>query len=211
MNIFLKGFATGLVLQLAVGPVFFYIVNLSVQRTWMDGLAGVAAVTIVDFLYIVLAVVGIGRLFQNKRAKNALGGFGALVLLAFGARILQGALAGNETTLPETRATSLVSSFASVFALTLLNPMTILFFTGLFSAKAAEEGFSGREVRTFGLGTGTATLVFMGTAAILFSQFGESVPTEAIALLNAAVGCLLVVYGGVRLWVSVKRGAYGKI
>jgi len=33
MKIFYNGLLTGLALQLAVGPVFFYIVNLTLQKT----------------------------------------------------------------------------------------------------------------------------------------------------------------------------------
>ena len=57
-----NGLVTGLFLQLAVGPVFFYIINLAIQRTIFDGLLGVLAVTIVDLFYISLAFFGIGKL-----------------------------------------------------------------------------------------------------------------------------------------------------
>ena len=78
-----NGLITGLLLQLAIGPVFFYIVNLTLQKTIFDGLAGVFAVTVVDYFYITLAILGIGRLLENKRVKKVFGVFSSVILFIF--------------------------------------------------------------------------------------------------------------------------------
>ena len=54
LKLFKNGLVTGLFLQLAIGPVFFFIVNLSLQKTIWDGLTAVLAVTIVDYTAITL-------------------------------------------------------------------------------------------------------------------------------------------------------------
>ena len=72
-KIFGNGLATGLILQLAIGPVFFFIINLVLQRTFWDGLAGVFAVTLVDYFYITLAIVGIGKLLERKKLNKIFG------------------------------------------------------------------------------------------------------------------------------------------
>ena len=69
-KVFKNGLATGLILQLAIGPVFFFIVNLTLRKTIFDGLAGVLAVTLVDYFYIALAIFGIGKLLENKKVKR---------------------------------------------------------------------------------------------------------------------------------------------
>jgi hypothetical protein len=58
-RIALKGLTTGLILQIAIGPIFFLIVNITLQKTLLNGLFAVVAVTIVDYLYIALAIAGI--------------------------------------------------------------------------------------------------------------------------------------------------------
>ena len=52
MRIFVNGLLTGLVLQMAIGPVFFFIINIALQKTLYDGFAAVSAVTLVDYFYI---------------------------------------------------------------------------------------------------------------------------------------------------------------
>ena len=46
MKVFKNGLLTGLVLQMAIGPVFFFIVNLTLQKTIFDGFSGVIGVTL---------------------------------------------------------------------------------------------------------------------------------------------------------------------
>lgn len=72
-SIIKNGLTTGIVLQLAIGPVFFYIINLSLQKTMLDGLVAALAVTIVDYLYIALAIFGVGKLLEHPKIKRGFG------------------------------------------------------------------------------------------------------------------------------------------
>ena len=199
MKIFRNGLITGLTLQLAIGPVFFFIINLALQRTIFDGLVGALAVTMVDYFYITLAIVGIGKLLENKKFKKMFGIISSIILIIFGIIIVKGVVGAGALTTVNTISTSLFSSFISVFFLTVSSPMTIVFFTGLFTAKAVEYNYTKKELFIFGFGTGLATLLFMSSSVILFSLIKGSVPVLLIQVLNVVVGCLLVGYGGVRL------------
>lgn len=205
MKIFRNGLATGLVLQLAIGPVFFFIINLVLQRTIFDGLIGVLAVTIVDCLYITLSILGIGKLFENEKIKKALGIVSSVVLSIFGVIIIKGIIAGGISTPTIANSTSLFSSFSSVFLLTISSPMTIVFFTSIFATKTLEYNYTKKELFIFGFGTGLATLLFMGTSVILFSLVKGSVPISLIKILNLVVGCLLIGYGGIRFVKLLKK------
>lgn len=54
---FFDGLIAGLFLQLALGPVFFYIHGIALDSTFGDVLFAVSAVTLVDYLYIILSIV----------------------------------------------------------------------------------------------------------------------------------------------------------
>src|SRR3989338_7595 len=198
MNIFINGLTTGLILQLAIGPVFFFIANVTIQRTIFDGLAGVLAVTIVDYFYITLAILGIGKLLENNKVKRTFGIISSVVLAIFGIIIIRGITGAGITASAISSSTDLFSSFASVFFLTISSPMTIVFFTSLFTAKAVEYNYAKRELLLFGFGTGMATLLFMGTSVLVFSLIKGNIPVLLIQILNLIVGCLLIGYGVVR-------------
>jgi len=198
MKIFVNGLLTGLVLQIAIGPVFFFIINLALQRSLFDGLVAVVAVTLVDYFYISLAILGIGKLFEKKKIKKAFGIISSMVLIIFGLVIIKSVLGENVSTTSTIQSASLLASFSATFFLAISSPMTIVWYTGLFTAKAVEYNYTKRELIVFGLSVGLATLLFMGISVILFSLVKKSVPISLIQTLNILVGGLLIFYGVVR-------------
>ncbi|MBI5390723.1 LysE family transporter [Candidatus Woesearchaeota archaeon] len=207
MKAFKNGLITGLILQLAIGPVFFYIINLTLQKTILDGFVGVLAVTIVDYLYITLAILGVGKFLEKKAMKKRLSIISSIVLMIFGIAILiKGIVNPNITNTAVMNSPNLMLSFSSVFLLTIANPMTIVFFTSLFTAKAVEYNSKKRDLLVFGLATGLATFLFMGSSVLLFSLIKGSVPLLLMQVLNIIVGCLLIGYGGVRVVKTIKTG-----
>jgi len=204
----LNGFLTGLILQIAIGPVFFYILNLSLQRTVTDGLFAVLAVTIVDYIFIALAVLGVGKLLEKHRIKFILGVISSLVLILFGVIMIlsinRSSGISNPNVLVESNYTA---SFISAFLLTISSPLTIVFWTSLFAAKAIENGYAQMELVFFGAAAGLATLLFLGASVTLLSIFRASIPLTLLGVLNSAVGSLLIIYGTIRLYkiVGIQR------
>jgi threonine/homoserine/homoserine lactone efflux protein len=199
MKIFRNGLLTGLTLQLAIGPVFFFIVNLTLQKTIYDGFAAVIAVTLVDFIYIALTIFGAGQLVEKRKIKSILGIISSIVLVLFGAIIIKNVMGMNILfEINNLDDNSILGSFVTTFLLTILSPMTIVFWTSLFATKAIENNYSKRELPLFGLGAGLATFIFMGFAVILFSLLRTAVPIMLMQALNILVGCLLIIYGSSR-------------
>jgi len=198
--IFLDGFLTGLILQVAIGPVFFYILNLSLQRSLQDGYAAVLAAVLVDYLYITLAVLGVGRLLENEKVKRILGLISAVVLGIFGWLMI--GLAWKGEILPGSvnpGGADYTSSFLTTFLLTISSPLTIVFWTSIFASKAVEKGYSKKELIPFGIASGLATLCFLGLSVTGFSYIIIAIPENLIRNLNLGVGVTLIFYGLVRL------------
>ena len=205
MKIFKNGLITGLLLQLAVGPFFFFIVNLTLQKTILDGFVAVFAVTLVDYLYITLAILGIGKLFEKKKVKRIFSIVSSIVLMIFGVILIKGILGSNISINVATDSKNLLTSFTSVFFLTISSPMTIVFFTSLFTAKTVQYNYAKRELVIFGFATGLATFIFLGLTVFLSSLIKGNIPMLLIQFLNALVGCLLIGYGAVRLRTVLKN------
>jgi threonine/homoserine/homoserine lactone efflux protein len=198
MRIFGNGLVTGFILQLAIGPVFFFLFNLTLQAGLANGLAGVVAVTLGDYLYITLAILGVGKLLEVQRVKKFFGIVSSVILAVFGLLIIKG-ITGDVSPTTAMASATLFSSFVSVFLLTISSPLTIVFVTSLFTAKSLEYGYKKNELLIFGLGTGFATFLFMGTSVVIFSLIEGTIPISLIQILNVLVGCLLIGYGGIRM------------
>lgn len=198
MKVFRNGLVTGLFLQLAIGPVFFFIANLTIQKSFFDGLAGVVAVTIVDYFYIALAIFGISKLLENKKVKKIFGIMSSIVLAIFGTIIVRGVVDIGISAQVISVSSNVFLSFVSVFILTISSPMTIVFYTSLFTAKAVECNYTKNELLVFGLGAGMATFMFMGIAVLVLSLIRGGIPLILTHVLNLIVGCLLIGYGAFR-------------
>jgi threonine/homoserine/homoserine lactone efflux protein len=198
-KIFTNGLSTGLFLQLAVGPVFFYIINLALQGTLYDGLVAVFAVTLVDYFYIILSVMGIGKFLEVSKAKKTFGIVSSIVLIVFGFIIIKGVLNSEYSTVIKIVSKDLSSSFFTALILTITNPLTIIFFTSLFTTKSIEYNYTRKNLYIFGFSVGLATIVFMSASVILFSLVKGVIPVIVIRILNLFVGFVLICYGSMRI------------
>jgi len=202
--IMLDGFLTGLILQIAIGPVFFFILNLSLQKSVIDGLFAVIAVTIVDYMFIALAVLGVGKLLEKPKIKFTLGIISSFVLMLFGIIMILSIGQSSQFSNPnDLMQSNYIASFISAFLLTVSSPLTIVFWTSLFAAKAIERGYAQNQLLYFGVAAGLATLIFLGSSVSLLSFFKASLPIALLRVLNTAVGLLLMLYGIMRLYKIV--------
>ena len=194
---FFRGFKTGLILQFAIGPVFIFVMNIAVQRSFSDGIATVAGVTAADYVYIALSVVGVGKLLQNDRMKTALGFIAPSVLLLFGVYMMYSVLfAGSAENVIRNNPSS---GFLSAFALTMSSPLTILFWSGIFASRAVEYDLTRRELAVFAFAAGLATFAFLGCGVLILSSAAAVIPDMVISVLNISVAVLLIGYGVLRL------------
>ena len=192
-----KGFRFGMLLQIAIGPVCLLILQTALASGFSTAESGVLAVVLVDALFIFAAIWGIGMFFNRfPQTKAVLKIFGGLVLILFGLSSILGvygislfsglnlnAHADNQ------------SFFFTMLLLTLSNPLTILFWAGVFSTKLAEENFQRNQAYAFGSGAVLSTAVFLSLVSFLGSLANTYISSTFIQILNFMVGLVLVGFG----------------
>ncbi len=200
-----KGFRFGMLLQIAVGPVCLLVLQTAIAAGFRTAETGVMAVTLVDALFICAAILGIGALFNRfPNARIFLKYFGAVILVLFGLSNILGIFDVN--LLPGLNLSARANDrnfFLTMLLLTLSNPLTILFWAGVFSTKLAQENFSRGEVYAFGGGAVLSTLSFLTLVAFAGSLMNAYIGADFIKGLNLAVG-LVLVYFGFRTMLSKK-------
>lgn len=197
-----KGFRFGMLLQLAVGPVALFIFQTALMSSFLKALTGVFGAALVDSIFIVAAVIGIGAIIQRKKAALILKVFGAFILIAFGISTFLGVFGLSFIPgLNLAQGVEAVSVFQRAVLITASNPLTIIFWAGIFSAKLAEGDMEGREAYTFGFGAVLATLFFLTLIALIGTTSGRFLSAPVIQVMNAAVG-LLLIYFGVKLFTG---------
>jgi len=202
----LNGMLTGLFLQLALGPVFFYIFGITVDSNYTNSLSAILAVTIVDYMYIILSLIGIGQLLQKGRIKKTFGIISSIILILFGVMILYKGLAyiGDAGHISSVAWTP-VNSFTSCFILTVSSPLTIVFWSSVFSAKAIEKNYQKKDLIIFGVGTGLSTFLFLSVSMMILSLLKSTIPGWVVQVLNCTVGLVLIYYGITRIIKTIRN------
>jgi threonine/homoserine/homoserine lactone efflux protein len=135
-------------------------------------------------------MLGVSALLQIGIVRSVVGIAGALLLVFFGIRYL---VASSSLVPLEHHNPSLFRSFAFGAGLTLTNPLTILFWTGVMGAMLSSHMFSQRSRAVwFALGCIVSTLLLLNVVA-LAGQLLQRVLSARLALwLNRAVGLALL-------------------
>ncbi len=195
-----SGVLTGLFLQLAVGPVFFYILGITIESNYINGLSAILAVTLADYIYIVLSIIGIGKLLQQDKVKQIFGLISSIILTLFGVVILyKGLVFIDNTNQVNAFMWTPTNSFVSCFVLTISSPLTIVFWSSIFSAKAIENNYQKKQLVMFGLGAGSATFLFLSLTMMILSLLKSNISTVTVQVMNCIVGLILIYYGITRL------------
>jgi threonine/homoserine/homoserine lactone efflux protein len=189
---FVQGLGLGLILQVSVGPVCIAVLHKGIDQGFRHAFVMAWGAALVDALYIFLSVVGVAALLQFESARVLVGLGGSALLLLFGLRYLR-APAGTIRVQPS--GASLLKSFAYGVALTLTNPLTILFWVGVLGSMMSTRTFDqAGGVFYFAAGCVTATLLFLTSVAVA-GHFLERLLNPRLAIwLNRAVGLFLIVF-----------------
>lgn len=206
MKKIIDGFRFGMLLQLAVGPITLLIFQTSVSQGFLDGLQAMLGAGLADALFVGAAILGLGSLMTKyPRLRYMMTWFGGLVLIIFGTRLILSLV--NVEVVPSLNINGdrLVdaSPFIRIFLLTLANPLTVVFWTGVFGARVAKNQWEARDLWLFGGGAVSATLFFQSLVVILGLVIKVFLPDLMMAYLNGGVG-LVLIYFGIKLLLTKK-------
>lgn len=194
------GFKFGLLLQVAVGPICIYIFNVAVNSSLVNAIVGIIGVVLVDSIFIILSIMGLTLIMQkNERLLKLMG---MIILITFGCYTIYGAIISHSLNTTEIVSNQLTETFIKAAVLTGANPLTVVFWSGVFSAKIVEEKFTRKDELLFGLGAVLSTLISLLLIAIIGQFTARFINGEIIRMLNGIVGFILI-YFGLRLYFRV--------
>jgi threonine/homoserine/homoserine lactone efflux protein len=206
-NPLMRGLLTGMALQLALGPVFIFVANTAFQSGMAAGLSAAAGATATDFIFITLAMAGLGRLLERERARRFLSAAGSPVLVVFGIMTLRKGLE-MKAAMDVVVTGGAIESFVASFMLTASSPLSILFWSGIFTARMSEFDSDRRGLLLFGFAAGSATMLFLGAFALFFSAVRIMLPSWLFSFMNILVGLGLVIFG-VMVFLKSRRERIG--
>lgn len=191
-----KGFKFGMLLQLAVGPMCLMVFNTSTTYGFLMGLSLVLAISFIDGIYIILSGLGIAAIINKENVKSAIKILGCIVLVLFGINTITGVF--DFTLLPNLKLFSNITNqnfFIQGLLLTASNPLTIIFWGGVFSTQVSENNFNKKQLILFGCGCILSTLSFLTIVSFCGNMLSRFLPQIIIQILNVMVGVILIYFG----------------
>ena len=192
-----KGFLFGMTLQFAVGPACIFIFQTATLQGFVTAVTAVLGTAFVDGVFMLAAIYGVAAAMKFKRIKMGLNIFGAIVLCLFGMSFVAEALSAYEYffRLDSMVHSSTNSAFLPAILLVASNPLTIVFWAGVFSTRVLEEELRRREVYVFSLGALFSTLFFLTLVAYLGAWAGSFVTPAMMRGMGITAGILFIGIG----------------
>ncbi len=209
MEIVIKGIAYGILLAFLIGPVFFTIIQTSIERGFMNGAYVAVGVSISDAFYITVTYLGISQIVNNPNLNMYLGYGGGSVLLVFGLYYL---FIKNKKLQQynhqEVLAKSPLRCMVKGFVINGLSPMVLLFWVATMGVATSE----------FGYVTPSSAVLFFGSIVItvfttdlikakLADKLRKVMTPRVIRILNVVLGLAMIIFGGKLIFFAGSAGA----
>jgi threonine/homoserine/homoserine lactone efflux protein len=156
---FFQGIIPGLILSAAIGPVFFMLVQTSIQRGFKLAMTMEFGIILSDTFCIICAYFGLASFFQNPNYRNAIFLVGSLTLVIFGLVMFMSHKKVNFNVDEELKKGDKTKLFWKGFFFNISNPSVIFFWMA----------FVGLSLPRYSQNNAHAFTYFMGTLMTVFS------------------------------------------
>ncbi len=205
MDVIANGLIFGLLLTILIGPVFFSLIQNSIEKGFWAGFFMAVGIASSDALYIVITYLGISQIINNETFNLWLGGIGGAIMLAFGLVSIfkpvpvKGAKQGHE------ESSGWFRQVCKGFFLNGINPFVLFFWISIASKVTLNYQYDNYEATTFFV-TLIATVFGMDVLKTYFStKLSEIVTPRFMKIMNRVVGIALILFS-LRLFNFVLEG-----
>ena len=205
MDMLFGGIKVGLILSFMIGPIFFALVQTSVEEGFRAGAMVALGIWVSDTSFVLAVYYGVSYLAEIVKAPSfslILGIAGSILLACFGLATLLTIPKGLlSNTLPEyKRSSSYLSLFIKGFLINTINPFTVFFWTSLMGTVVVKDGFDGQQASWF-FGAVLGTIVTTDLLkVILAKKIRYSLRPVHLLWLRRISGGALIVFGVVLLF-----------
>ena len=198
----IRGLIIGFTIAAAVGPISLLTIRRTIAHGQLYGFVSGLGVATADATYAGVAAFGltaITSLLVDQRV--LLGLVGGAVIVALGVRTV---LSKPGEVARDADRPGLIGAYASIYALTLTNPMTILSMAAVFAGFGFAAGASFVDAALVTLGFLIGSSLWWVVLTTLAGWLRGRVSTRGLTWINRISGAALVVFGFVAVLVAIQ-------
>jgi threonine/homoserine/homoserine lactone efflux protein len=205
MSAFIEGMLAGYGIAIPVGAVAILIVSLSMQAGFRIGFMAGAGAASADFFYAILAgVAGTAVIALLQPIAPVLRVTSGLVLIGLGATAIAKGIRSSGSSEKQMHAAGPLGTFVQFMGITLINPLTVVYFTALVLGRDPSLKPGILEQVFFALGAGIASLSWQTLLAGL-GGIARNRLSHRFRIVATILGNLLVLGLGVRVLIATFR------
>ncbi len=206
--LFFKSFLIGFTAAATLGPIALVTIQRTLRQGRGVGLATGVGVALADGIYGLVGAVGLNALTQfllEYQQVLALAGGGVLVLM--GIRAFRSSIDLSQAVhSPGRQSQGWLGAAASIFLLTLSNPVTIMFFSAVYAGLMVNEtglaSFTPAGTGLFSLGVFAGSFSWWVILVSFISAVRQRFQLHKLGWLNKASGMVIAGFG---VWVLVQQ------
>lgn len=204
MSIYLSYVLLGISLAAPIGPVNAAQIEKGIKHgflhAWLVGLGAMAA----DAIFMLLIYFGLAHFLDTPFAKTFLWLFGGFILIYTGAESFK---KNNMLQFSANRSTeSYAKSFSSGFLMTFSNPVSILFWLGIYGSilASAAQRYGAFDLLLYSSGIFLGLLLWDVAMASISSLFQKFMHDGVLMWISRLAGLCLLAFGIYFEWQAIK-------
>lgn len=197
----LRGLIIGFTIAAAVGPISLLTIRRTLAHGRIYGLVSGLGVATADASYAGIAAFGLtaltGLLVSGRLVLGLIGG---AIIVLLGVRTMRSSpgVVASDAERP-----GLPGAFASIYALTMTNPLTILSFAAVFAGLGLAVGASFADALALTLAVWAGSSLWWVVLTAVVGWLRERVSTRVLLWVNRISGAALVAFGVVAIVVAL--------
>ncbi len=205
MDVVLNGLVFGLLLCVLIGPVFFALIQNSIEKGFKAGFFMAIGIALSDAFYIVVTYMGISQLTSNEQFNMWLGGIGGAIMLGFGIFYMFKPVPTHGLKQAYQKSTSWFQQIFKGFILNGVNPFVLFFWIGIVSKVSIDFAYTTNQAITFFVALVSTVFVVDIIKSYFAMKLSQIVTPRFIKIMNRVVGIALILFS-IRLFNFVVVG-----
>lgn len=186
---FLEGFGIGLAMVVFIGPVFFTLIQSSLQFGKLSGLMVALGIIVSDIVCVLIYYLGLNTIDFSPDALKYTAAAGSILLFGMGVKYIIQKPPSNNVQL--NIKLNLLSSFTKGFAVNFINPFVFLVWAGVYVfAYEKYTGEFGLELHLIGVLLGILLTDIL--KVLISSKLNHYLQSKYLARASKAFGVIMI-------------------
>ncbi|WP_323756808.1 LysE family translocator [Roseivirga sp.] len=194
MHPILNGLLFGLLLCVLIGPVFFALIQNSIEKGFWSGFFMAIGVALSDAFYILITYFGISQLVESENFKMWLGGVGGVIMLGFGLFYLFKSVPKTVVMKNTNGNRDGFKQILKGFFLNGVNPFVLFFWIGIMSKVSIDFEYTSNQALAFFVALVGTVFIVDVIKSYFATKLREIVTARFMRIMNRTVGVALILF-----------------